>query len=219
MKDRYLYTGIKKIIYKIKTGAEAALTGKKVLAALCLAAGLAGTGFSLDVYAEETVPVTEYGMTVDSFQGVDARYIPGLYNSNTGEYCCAGYVIKFYKTLYGVDTFNINTVWGKPTVVLPGHDVALVEVSEPEPGDMMQNLTYSHVGIVKKVEEDKVILIEQNYKWGENGQTVAAYEREIGLDEAHFYRLVIDGEEKTYVQEPENGGDVIKAIDIKVTPY
>lgn len=147
------------------------------------------------VQAEEIVAVTYDGMAVDSFQGIEANYITGTGNSNTGTYCCAGYVIKFYKELFGVDTYNINTVWGMPTVVKNGHDVYLQEVSEPRPGDMMQSLTYSHVGIVKRVEDDKVILIEQNYKWSEGGQTVACVEREIGFDEAHFYRLVIDGEE------------------------
>ena len=156
----------------------------------------------VNAHAEEVVPITYDGMATDSFQGIEANYITGTGNSNTGDYCCAGYVIKFYKQLYGVDTYNINIVWGMPTVVKPGHDVRLVEVSEPKPGDMMQSLTYSHVGIVKAVEGDKAILIEQNYKWSEGGQTVAAVEREIGFDEAHFYRLIIDGEEKAF-EEPQ----------------
>lgn len=156
------------------------------------------------VHAEEIVAVTSDGMAVDSFQGIEANYITGTGNSNTGTYCCAGYVIKFYKELFGVDTYNINTVWGMPTVVKNGHDVYLQEVAEPKPGDMMQSLTYSHVGIVKRVEDDKVILIEQNYKWSEGGQTVACVEREIGFDEAHFYRLVIDGEEMYFEDDSSN---------------
>lgn len=182
-------------------------------------------GSGTAVFAEETkqqeaVAVTEYGQVVDSFQGIDACYIPGLYNSNTGDYCCAGYVIKFYKTLYGVDTYYVNLINDKPVVVLEGHDVYLEEVSEPMPGDMMQNLSYSHVGIVKRVEGDKVILIEQNYKWGEGGQTVAAYEREISLNEAHFYRLVIDGEAMVYPEEEsetetvESEEEIVKATDL-----
>ncbi len=152
-------------------------------------------------HAEEVVAITYNGMATDSFQGIEANYIMGTGNSNTGEYCCAGYVIKFYKELYGVDTYNINTVWGMPTVVKNGHDVRLEEVSAPKPGDMMQSLDYSHVGIVKHVEEDKVILIEQNYKWSQGGQTVASVEREIGFNDAHFYRLIIDGEEKYFEEE------------------
>ena len=153
-------------------------------------------------FAEEVVPITSNGMAVDSFQGIHANYIMGTGNSNTGDYCCAGYVIKFYKELYGVDTYNINTVWGMPTVVKQGHDVWLEEVSEPKPGDMMQSLTYSHVGIVKEVTDNNTaILIEQNYKWSQNGQTVATVEREIGFNEAHFYRLYIDGEAKVFEEE------------------
>lgn len=157
----------------------------------------------LTAHAQEDVPITENGMAVDSFQGIEANYIMGTGNSNTGEYCCAGYVIKFYKELYDVDTYNINTVWGMPTVVKEGHDVRLEEVDTPKPGDMMQSLTYSHVGIVKEVTEDTVTLIEQNYKWSKNGQTVATVEREIRFDDAHFYRLIIDGEEKYFENEDE----------------
>lgn len=148
--------------------------------------------------AEEVVPITQNGMATDAFQGIEANYIMGTGNSNTGEYCCAGYVIKFYKELYGVDTYNINTVWGMPTVVKAGHEVHLEEVSTPKPGDMMQSLDYSHVGIVKAVKNGNAILIEQNYKWSRNGQTVAVVEREVSFSEAHFYRLVIDGEEKVF---------------------
>lgn len=172
----------------------------KYLAGLFLAGALCFMT-PVNTYAQEDIPITEDGMAVDEFQGIEANYISGLGNSNTGEYCCAGYVIKFYKELYGVDTYNINTVQGMPTVVLEGHDVRLEEVSEPKPGDMMQSLSYSHVGIVKRVEDDKAILIEQNYKWSLNGQTVATVEREIGLDEAHFYRLIIDDEEKYFEDE------------------
>ena len=166
----------------------------------------------VSVCAQEDVVITQNGMAVDSFQGIEANYIMGTGNSNTGAYCCAGYVIKFYKELYDVDTYNINTVWGKPTVVKEGHEVWLEEVDIPEPGDMMQSLTYSHVGIVKEVLEDKVILIEQNYKWSKNGQTVATVDREIGFDEAHFYRLYIDGEEKHFGKEPEETSETFSSL-------
>lgn len=172
----------------------------------------------VNTYAQEDVPITEDGMAVDVFQGIEANYISGLGNSNTGDYCCAGYVIKFYKELYGVDTYNINTVHGMPTVVLEGHDVRLEEVSEPKPGDMMQSLSYSHVGIVKRVENDKVILIEQNYKWSLNGQTVATVEREIGLDEAHFYRLIIDGEEKVFEDKAEETSPALNPDMLLIPP-
>ena len=165
-------------------------------------------------HAEEVVPITYNGMATDSFQGIEANYIMGTGNSNTGDYCCAGYVIKFYKELYGVDTYNINTVWGMPTVVKAGHEVYLKEVSEPKPGDMMQSLDYSHVGIVKRVESGKVILIEQNYKWSQGGQTVASVEREIGLNDAHFYRLIIDGEEKYFEDESSSKSTLTQVTEM-----
>lgn len=183
---------------KLLVKAMAALT---LSGALCFAAPTAA-------HAQENVPVTSDGMTVDSFQGIDANYITGTGNSNTGDYCCAGYVIKFYKELYDVDAYYINMNGTKPVVTKSGHDVRLETVDIPKPGDMMQNLTYSHVGIVKRVEDDKVILIEQNYKYAENGQTVAVVEREISLDEAYFYRLVIDGKEQ-YFEDESNTVDLI----------
>lgn len=176
---------------------------KSILVTLCMVISLGTAAFAEETVDVKAVPVTEYGQVVDTFQGIDACYIPGLYNSDYGDFCCAGYVIKFYKELYGVDTYYVNMVCGKPTVVKEGHDVYLEEVDVPMPGDMMQNLSYSHVGIVKRVEGDKVILIEQNYKWSEDGQTVGAFEREISLSDAHFYRLVIDGEEMVYPEVQE----------------
>ena len=157
---------------------------------LCLAAVLM---CPVSSWAQEEIVVEYDGMAVDTFLGVEANYITGTHNSNTGDYCCAGYVIKLYKELFDVNVYNCNTVWGKPTVVSEGHTVELIEVDTPVPGDMMQSLTYSHVGVVKDVTEDTAILIEQNYKYAKDGHTVAVYEREIGFDEAHFYRLVIDG--------------------------
>ena len=57
----------------------------------------------------QSVRITSYGQTVDSLDGVAAKYIPGTGNSNTGTYSCAGYVKAYYKAVYGVDVSGLTT--------------------------------------------------------------------------------------------------------------
>ena len=45
---------------------------------------------------------------IDSFEDVDAKYVLGY--SDTGYYCCAGYVSRFYEEKFGVTVYNINMV-------------------------------------------------------------------------------------------------------------
>lgn len=46
-------------------------------------------------YSEQTVTVDYDYQVIDSFEGVDAKYVLGY--SDTGYYCCAGYVSRFYE--------------------------------------------------------------------------------------------------------------------------
>ena len=64
---------------------------------------------AVPVAAARTVQITYSGQTVDSFNGVEAKYIPGTGNSNSGTYSCAGYVKAYYKAIYGVDVYNLLT--------------------------------------------------------------------------------------------------------------
>ena len=85
-------------------------------------------------HAEEVVAITYNGMATDSFQELKQTILWEQGNSNTGEYCCAGYVIKFYKELYGVDTYNINTVWGMPPLSKTDMMCALKKFPRQSPG-------------------------------------------------------------------------------------
>ena len=67
-------------------------------------------------YSEQTVTVDYDYQVIDSFEGVDAKYVLGY--SDTGYYCCAGYVSRFYEEKFGVTVYNINSVVPSPFVVL-----------------------------------------------------------------------------------------------------
>lgn len=144
-------------------------------------------------YTESIVAITKDGQVTDSFCGVDAEYITTY--SDTGNYSCAGYVKKFYATLFGVNVYQINTYDGPPMVSMNGHNVSLKQVTVPKPGDIMQNIQRTHVAVVKEVSGNSVILIEQNYKWTSAGKRYARINRTIDMQSAYFYRLVIDGKE------------------------
>ena len=114
-------------------------------------------------YSEQTVTVDYDYQVIDSFEGVDAKYVLGY--SDTGYYCCAGYVSRFYEEKFGVTVYNINMVDDKPSVYCYGKRAELREVKTPQAGDIMQDKDYSHVAIVKDCQGTTATLIEQNYKW------------------------------------------------------
>lgn len=151
--------------------------------------------FISTVFASSTIEIKYNGQVVDTFKGVQAKYV--TYSSNTGAYCCASYVSQFYAAVYGTQVWNINIINGKPNVAKKGHNVYLKQVSKPKPGDMMQTKNYSHVAIVKEVSGNKAILIEQNWKYWYGGKLYTTINRELGFNDAYYYRLVIDGVEKT----------------------
>ena len=66
-------------------------------------------------YSEQTVTVDYDYQVIDSFEGVDAKYVLGY--SDTGYYCCAGYVSRFYEEKFGVTVYNINMVDDKPSEI------------------------------------------------------------------------------------------------------
>jgi hypothetical protein len=132
------------------------------------------------------VKVTSKPTTVDTFQGVPAKYIPGTNNSNTGTYCCAQYVHNFYQQKYKVTISNLKT--GKTPVATGSKTTYKVkQVSTPKVGDIYYQKNSSgsgHWAIVKKVTKVssgvyKVQLIEQNWKWSSSGTTYAAKNRTI----------------------------------------
>lgn len=144
-------------------------------------------------YPEEArVAITCEGSAVDSFMGVDSCYVTE--QSDSGKYCCAEYVSRFYLAVYGAQVYNINTVDGRPSVNVEGHCAQLVRVLIPRAGDIMQTKQRTHAAIVKGISDGKAVLIEQNYKWQDaDGNTLSIVNRRCCLDENYFYRLYVDG--------------------------
>ncbi|MCI8668027.1 MAG: hypothetical protein HFI34_00675 [Lachnospiraceae bacterium] len=160
--------------------------------------------YNMPIYGadmESVVAIIKDGQVTDSFCGVAAEYITT--QSDTGMYSCAGYVKKFYATVFGVNVYQINTYDGPPMVSMAGHSVSLKQVTTPKPGDIMQNRERTHVAVVKQVSGARATLIEQNYKWTSGGKIYARVNRVIDCQNAYFYRLVIDGRE-TSVNGNEN---------------
>ena len=148
---------------------------------------------------EKNVFITYTGQVVDSFMGVDAVY--STYYSWSGYYSCAAYIDKFYHKFFDVNLYDINNYEGKPHVYYPvtGHTAELRTVSNPIPGDIMQDKAYSHVAIVKAVSGSQVTLIEQNWKWDDwqTGDPICTVNRKVNVADNYFYRLYIDGVAQT----------------------
>ena len=133
---------------------------------------------AVPVAAARTVQITYSGQTVDSFNGVEAKYIPGTGNSNSGTYSCAGYVKAYYKAIYGVDVYNLLT--GK-TPQASGHSFSRI-TSGFQAGDIVYHTNSAgsgHWAIAKAVNGDQITLIEQNWKWKSGGRTYASVERVV----------------------------------------
>jgi hypothetical protein len=137
------------------------------------------------------VTVTKEGQVVDSFNGVKALYRPGGSDGSDATYSCAALVKKYYQKMYGVTPYNLLT---NATPTVDGSD-QFVEVSKPAVGDIVRctnsSGVSSHWAIVQAVTDSEVILLEQNWKWQDNGVTYAKADRNLDKDSSklHYFRL------------------------------
>lgn len=156
---------------------------------LCLVLMLAFQ-FHIDGEAMSIVTVKKKAQVVDSFNGVDAIYRPGGSDGTNMTYSCAALVKKYYRKVYGVTPYNLNT--GCKPQVSGG---SFVEVSNPKVGDIVRCCNSSgrssHWAIVKKVTKKDVVLLEQNWKWRSGGKTYAKSNRSLSKKSSslHFFRL------------------------------
>ena len=128
----------------------------------------------------QSVRITSYGQTVDSLDGVAAKYIPGTGNSNTGTYSCAGYVKAYYKAVYGVDVSGLTT-GSTPKTSAAGRSFQRI-TSGFQVGDivyMTNSRGSGHWAIAKAVSGNSITLIEQNWKWSSGGSTYASVNRVV----------------------------------------
>lgn len=115
------------------------------------------------------------GQTVDTFNGVPAKYT--TVKSSTGDFCCAGYVKKYYSARYGVTVTNLLT--GRTPVSSSG---SFSRTWAPKPGDVGYQLDHSGSGhwfIVKSVSGTTCTVIEQNWKWTTDGKTYCYTNRTV----------------------------------------
>lgn len=140
-------------------------------------------------YEKEIVKITKSGFVADSYNGVDAVYRKGGSDGSSMTYSCAAYVKKYYEAVHEVTVNNLNRG------CTPKSSEGKFKVAKkPKEGDIVYCPTSSgstHWAIVKHVDKDEkeVVLIEQNYKWQQGGQTVCAVNRSISWSEGKFFRL------------------------------
>ena len=159
-----------------------------------------------------TVGVSYTGQTVDTitFDGVtvQAQYSPGG-GYGSGEYSCAALVMKFYKSVYGFDVWNLSSSGSVPTASNGG---AFVQTTAPRIGDIVRFQDRTHWALVKAVNGSTVTLIEQNWGYYSGGGYVAAVDRtvEIGDGQVSFFTyeaygqtLRVQEEEKQSEQAPQ----------------
>lgn len=120
-----------------------------------------------------TVRITTSGQTVDSFNGVPAKYIPGSGNSNSGTYSCAGYVKSYYSAIYGVSVSNLLS-----NCIPRADGCSFNSISSGFlPGDIVR--LPHHWAIIKEVNGNTLTLIEQNWKWVSGGNTYTKINRTV----------------------------------------
>lgn len=136
-------------------------------------------------YKEDTLVVKCDSYVSDTFKGVDAIYRPGKTDGTSVTYSCAAFVKKFYKEVYDVSVYNLYG--GSTPLTYEGN--SFESVSTPNVGDIAA--TSSHWAIVKSVDKEKkeVVLIEQNWKWQQGGQTFCKINRTLSFNSLNFYRL------------------------------
>ena len=156
-------------------------------------AGLVFAALCVLPCSAETVEITHDGQQVDELAGVPALYV--TYPSDTGEYCCAGYVMRFYRELFGLSVTDINTVDGPPVFSKAGHTVTLEQTDSPRRFDLAQTRERTHVAVVKYPAAGGAVVVEQNYKYYDGGRLVAERDRLAPAEEYVFYRVLIDGRE------------------------
>ena len=135
---------------------------------LCLVLGSAGSAF-----AASKVTFGNSQKTVDTFNGVPAYYKIGNHNEDS-TYSCAAYVDRYYKSVYGVDPYNMLTGC-TPMTDTKGYSFGRVYQGNVKPGDIgyqTNSKGKGHWFIIKSVNGASMTIIEQNWKGTSTSCTV-----------------------------------------------
>lgn len=130
-------------------------------------------------YSQSTVKITTSGQIVDTFNGVNAIYIPGTGNSDTSTtYSCAALVSRYYSQNYGITVSNMFR--DRTPYASKG---SFTRTYSPKAGDVVYHTNSSgggHWMILKSVNSDGTYTVfEQNYKWKSGGSTYTYKNRRI----------------------------------------
>lgn len=139
-------------------------------------------------YQEKVLTVSKTSFVSDTLNGVSALYRPGRSDGTNATYSCAAFIKRYYKEVYGI---GVNNLLYKRTPNAIGSDT-FIKVTKPQIGDIVSETTShstTHWSIVKSVDENRVTVIEQNWKWQQGGKTYTRVNRSVKNSSVTFYRL------------------------------
>ncbi len=140
-----------------------------------------------DGLEEQIITIKGSKYVADKFHGVKAYYRTGGNDGTNATYSCAAFVKRYYSEVYGVSVNNLLA--GCTPVSSKG---TIRKVASPKEGDIVATASGSgnHWAIVKNVNDNGTItLIEQNWKWQQDGKTLARVNRRVKASECKLYRL------------------------------
>ena len=140
-----------------------------------------------DDLKERIITIKGSKYVADKFHGVKAYYRAGGNDGTNATYSCAAFVKRYYSEVYNVSVSNLLA--GCTPVSSKG---VIRKVSSPKKGDIVATASGSgnHWAIVKKVNDNGTItLIEQNWKWQQDGKTLARVNRRVKASDCKLYRL------------------------------
>ena len=145
-----------------------------------------GTGVYISSYGQVVNSITFKGVTVNAVYA--PRNQVSNYDSNS-TFCCAAFVSKFYRSVYGIGVNNL--IPGNTPRVYSG-DGFFYKTTTPQVGDIAASS--GHWAIVKSVSGNTVTLIEQN-AWTTTSHTHASVNRKLILPESSywFWRYSLSG--------------------------
>ncbi len=191
-----------------------AITFTLILAVLLSTAAIAFASVS----GGTTVSITHTGQVVDTieFNGhkIGAKYsLGGGYGSS--DYSCAAFVMRFYKTVYGFDVWNLSSCYSTPVC---SNAKTFNQTNSPRIGDIVRFQDRTHWALVKSVEGDKVTLIEQNWGMYTSGGYCAPINRtvKVGDSQVSFFTYsAYENKEEVEISGGDFSASVAEPIEEK----
>lgn len=131
---------------------------------------------------EQTVEVTREGQEINSLDGVYAICRPGGREDDDPYYSCVALINYYYNAVYNMSVQNMFLGETPLTDELQAFHVT----DSPQVGDIGYQTNDEggpHWFILKRVNEDgSYTVLEQNWKWVEDGRTYATINRRVSYD-------------------------------------